>query len=122
MSEEKLIHIGTFGKALGLKGEIRIISYTTNFNTFMRNGNLIHEDGSTKWDFEQVRISKGKLIARLKNINNRKDIECLRGQKIFVQRIKFPKTKKNEFYVVDLINCKVNALRYGSIGSQSNIN
>ena len=58
-------------------------------------------------DIQLLRESKGKLIVKLKNHITRTSVEKLNRKKIFAYRKKLPKTKKNEFYIIDLINCKV---------------
>ena len=50
MSKEKLIHIGTFGKALGLKGEVKIIIYTSNVKSFFNYKPLLLEEDCVELD------------------------------------------------------------------------
>ena len=47
------------------------------------------------------------MIGKLKNHITRTSVEQLHRKKIFAHRKKFPKTKTGEFYIIDLINCKV---------------
>ena len=107
MSESKFIHIGNFGEPVGLKGEIKITTFTSNIESFFNYGPLVSKDGLTKWDLKLVRVSKRKAIAKLKNFNTRESVEMLRGKKIYLESINFPEIKENEFYIKDLINCEV---------------
>ena len=59
------------------------------------------------WDFQLLKILKGNLVGILKNHTSRTSVEQLNGKKIFADKKKLPKTKPGEFYIFDLINCKV---------------
>ena len=65
------------------------------------------EDSLTSWNLKLVRESNGKVIVKVKNLETFERAESLKGKKIFVERRNLPKIKKNEFYVVDLIDCRV---------------
>lgn len=107
LSEIKLIHIGTFIEPIGLKGEIKIKTFTSNPESFTHCGPLMSEDGLITWDLRFVRTTKNNVIVRLPNINTHKEAELFRRKKIFANRTNFPKTKENEFYFTDLINCEI---------------
>ena len=46
-------------------------------------------------------------ICELENINDANKAEVLKGEKIFVERSKFPLLENGEYYQSDLIDCKV---------------
>ena len=102
-----MLHIGTFEKPVGLKGNIKATMYTCNLKSYLRYGPLMSEDSLTRWDLKLVRESKGKVIVKVKNMETCESVKSLKGKKIFVERRNLPKIKKNEFYVVDLIDCRV---------------
>jgi len=103
----KFIHIGTFGKPVGLKGEINIIMFTNSMHSFQQLKPFFAEDKSTIWDLQLLRMSKRNMIGKLKNHISRTSVEQLYRKKIFAHRKKFPKTKTGEFYMIDLIDCKI---------------
>ena len=107
VDKRKLLHIGTFERPVGLKGDIKVATYTSNLKFYLRYGSLMSEDSLTSWDLKLVRESNGKVIVKVKNLETFERAESLKGKKIFVERRNLPKIKKNEFYVVDLIDCKV---------------
>ena len=121
MSKVKLIHIGTFSEPVGLKGEIKIITLITNPNSIVSYGPLMSNNSLITWDLKFIRVSNGKAVVKLKNMNTRESVESLRGKKIFVKRKNFPKVKKNEFYTMDLINCGVFSVDKKKIGIVKNI-
>ena len=48
-----------------------------------------------------------KCVGLPSHCKNRDDAEHLKNQKIFVAKEHFPKKKSNEYYVSDLIGCKI---------------
>ena len=107
MLRNQFIHIGTFGKPVGLKGEINISMLTNNMDSFQQLSPFFAEDRYTIWNLQLLRMSKGNMIGKLKNHITRTSVEQLYRKKIFAHRKKFPKTKTGEFYMIDLIDCKI---------------
>ena len=121
MTKKNLIHIGTFNQPLGLKGEIKIIIHVSGFELFKSLSPYFSDDGLTTWDFNHLHMNKDKIIALLKNCNNRNCAEKLKGKKIFSYKNKLPKIKKNQFYANDLINFEVKTLKNNLLGKIINI-
>ena len=107
MFRSQFIHIGTFGKPVGLKGEINITMLTNSIHSFKQLKPFFAEDKITILNLQLLRMSKGNLIGKLKNYITRTSVEQLHRKKILACRKNFPKTKKDEFYIIDLIDCKV---------------
>ena len=107
MFRNQFIHVGTFGKPVGLKGEINITMLTNSMHSFSQLKPFFAEDKITVLNLQLLRMSKGKLIGKIKNYITRTSVEQLHRKKILAYRKNFPKTKINEFYIFDLINCKV---------------
>ena len=107
MSQSDLVHVGTFGSPSGLKGEIKINVLTTTLDIFKSLGLYINFDGSTEWKFKKMLINNHKCTAHPIGSNNFDDAMQLRNRKIYSFKDKFPKTKSNEFYVIDLLSCQI---------------
>ena len=107
MTELNFVHVGTFGAAIGLRGEIKINILTSSFSVFKSLGYYYNFDQSTEWQFNFIKMRNEKCVALPSHCRNRDDAENLKNQKIFASKDKFPKTKSNEYYVDDLIGCKV---------------
>ncbi len=121
MKKKQLVHIGSFGRPLGLKGEVKIIVNTFEFNTIKSMSSyLINERGSI-WNFQYLKIRKDKLIGKFQECNSRNCVEKLTGKKIFIDKSNLPKIKKNQFYVIDLINSKVKTINNKLLGNIINI-
>ena len=117
MIKKQLLHIGTFGKPVGLKGEIIIIMHNVEFSTFKSLSLHLSDKLSVFWNFRYLKINKNKLFGKLKKCNSINCVEKLNGKKIFIDKNKLPKNKKNQFYIFDLINCEVKTLKYNLLGS-----
>ena len=109
MKKKQLFHIGTFGKPVGLKGEIKIIMYNFEFNKFKSKSlsSYLVDEADAFLDFQYLKINKNKLTGKLKKCNSINCAEKLKSKKIFIDINHLPKNKKNQFYIFDLINCEV---------------
>ena len=121
MKTKQLVHIGTFGQPLGLKGEVKIIIHTSSIDSFKSLSPYTANDGKNIWNFDHLIMNNGKLVGKLQNCNTRNCAEHLYGKKIFTHKDNLPKTKKNQFYVSDLINCKAKTLNNKVLGKVINI-
>ena len=73
------------------------------------------------WNFQYLKINKNKLTGKLKKCNSINYAEKLNSKKIFIDKNNLPKTNKNQFYVFDLINCKVKTINNNLLGNIINI-
>ena len=117
MSKSNLVHVGTFGSPIGLKGEIKVKMLTSSFEFFKMLKVYLNEDASETWNFIKMRILNNKLIVHPQDCNNRDDAEKFRGKKIFSQSSNFPETNKDEYYVRDLIGFRVIMINGKKIGN-----
>ena len=121
MKKKQLFHIGTFGKPVGLKGEIKIIMLNLEFNTLKSLNTYLLDEETMFWDFQYLKISNNKLTGKLKKCNSINCAEKLNRKRIFIDRNNLPKNEKNRFYIFDLINCKVKTSKNSLLGYIINI-
>ena len=100
---ERLILVGRVAGAFGVKGEVRITSYTDEPAALVRYRDLQQADGTPALTLTAGRPHKGALIARAKQVATREDAEALRGLELFVPRDALPPPDEDEFYLADLI-------------------
>ena len=122
MKKKNLVHIGTFNSPLGLKGEIKIIMHTVDLDSFISLYPYLKDDGKTHWSFSKLNFKSNKFIGKLNGCDSRNCVENLKGKKIYAFRNKLSKTKKNEFYISDLIGCEIKTLDNLLLGKIININ
>lgn len=102
-----LILVGRVAGAFGVKGEVRITSYTADPQALIGYRDLKREDGSPGLTLMSGRVAKGAVVARAKEIETREQAEALRGLKLYIPRDILPEPDEDEFYVTDLIGLSV---------------
>jgi len=102
-----LILVGRVAGAFGVKGEVRLSSYTAEPQALLAYRDLKREDGSPALTLTGGRPAKGGVVARAMEIETREDAEALRGLKLYIPRDVLPEPEEDEFYVTDLIGLAV---------------
>ena len=116
MKKKKLIHVGTFGNPYGLKGEININIFTSTPESFSFMSKNFIDDKKNKFKFNKFRKVGKNYIISLYDCDDRDSAQKLKGKKIFCERKNFPLTENNQYYVSDLIGCKVVNLTKNILG------
>ena len=98
-----LLLVGEIGAAQGLKGEVRVRSYTEDPADIAAYGPLSDEAGTRTIEIERVRVTPKALIARIRGVTTREAAEALNGTKLYVAREALPEANEGEWYVADLI-------------------
>lgn len=102
MSAMDRIVLGRIGAAHGIKGEVRLKSFTEPIEAITDYGMLESPDGD-RFEFETVRAVKGVLIVRFAGVTDRNAAEALNGIDLTIGRDRLPATDDDEFYHSDLI-------------------
>jgi 16S rRNA processing protein RimM len=95
--------LGEIGAAQGLKGEVRLRSYTQAPADIATYGPLQDETGAQRIEIEHVRVTPKAVIARIKGVTTREAAERLNGTKLYLPRAVLPARDEDEWYVSDLI-------------------
>lgn len=99
----KRILLATIGAAHGIKGEVRVKSFTAEAAALAEYGSLRSEDGRL-FEVERLRPAKGDvLIVKFRGIGDRNAAEALNGVSLHVERSALPAPGEDEFYHADLI-------------------
>jgi 16S rRNA processing protein RimM len=97
------ILVGAVAGAHGVRGEVRIKSFTANPRSIGRYGPVEDETGGRQFKLTVRGEAKGLVIARLDGVADRNQAEALRGLRLYVPRDKLPRPKRGEWYVADLV-------------------
>ena len=97
-----LVLLGEISAARGLKGEVRISSYTEEAASITSYGPLQDETGR-RIEIESLRATPKGLIARIKGVTTRPAAEALLHTKLYVLREMLPERQEEEWYHADLI-------------------
>jgi len=101
--DARLILVGRVAGAFGVRGEIRIKTFSADPLALVGYRDLRGADGSPALTLTGGRIAKGGLVARAKGVDDRDQAEALRGLDLYIPRADLPATDDDEFYVADLI-------------------
>ena len=94
--------LGEIGAAQGLKGEVRIRSFTEDAASIADYRPLEDESGRMI-EIESLRATAKALVARVKGVTTREGAEALTGTKLYVPRSRLPERQEEEWYHADLI-------------------
>jgi 16S rRNA processing protein RimM len=105
-AREGLICVGVIGAARGLKGDLRVKSYTADPQALGDYGPLTDETGAKTFHVKVIGQQKGQVLVRIKGVGDRNAAEALRGQTLYIERARLPEPDEDEFYFSDLIGLK----------------
>ena len=121
MNKSNFVHVGTFGSAVGLKGEIKINLLTSTIDVFRSLDEYYNLDQSIKWSFDSIAMRQEKCVALPSHCKNRNDADELKNKKIFSFKENFPSIKNNEYFVSDLISCEIRHKNGTALGNVINV-
>jgi len=103
-----LIFVAQVGAAHGVRGEVKVTTFTADPMALAAYKTLMRQDGSPALTIASARPSKGGIVARLKGVDDRNAAEALRGLKLYISRDSLPPPDdEDEFYLADLIGLSV---------------
>jgi len=97
------ICVARIGAAHGVRGAVRLWTFTEDPLAVKRYGPLTTKDGTRQFEIATAREAKGHLVATLKGIATRDEAERLNGVELYIAREKLPDTDEDEYYHADLI-------------------
>ncbi|HVV41294.1 MAG TPA: ribosome maturation factor RimM [Nitrobacter sp.] len=108
--------VARIGAAHGVRGEVRLWTFTEDPLAVMRYGPLSTKDGARQLEVARAREARDHLIATLKGVTTRDEAERLNGVELYVARDKLPATDDGEYYHADLIGLAAVDTGGGAIG------
>ncbi|OSQ53130.1 ribosome maturation factor RimM [Marivita geojedonensis] len=99
--------VGAIAGAFGVRGEVRLKSFTAIPEDIANYAPLETEDGSRSFSVKITRQIKNGLAARLSGVTSKEEADALRGMQLFVPRDRLPSLPDDEFYHADLIGLEV---------------
>ncbi len=101
-----LVLVGVITAAHGIRGEVKLRSFTADPNAIASYAPLETTAGA-KLEILRMRAQKDGFIASLKGITSRNAAEALKGAELLVPRDKLPEPTGGDIYVHDLIGLPV---------------
>ncbi|MGY4283137.1 16S rRNA processing protein RimM [Bradyrhizobium sp. LM2.7] len=98
-----LICVARIGAAHGVRGAVKLWTFTEDPLAVRRYGPLVSKDGKRQFEVATAREAKDHLVATFKGVTTRDEAERLNGIELYVAREKLPATDEDEYYHADLI-------------------
>ena len=95
--------LGVVAAPHGVRGLVRIRSYTEDPMAVASYGPLSDEAGKKKYRVEALSAAKGAVLARIEGVADRTAAEALRGLRLYVERSALPAAGEREWYEADLV-------------------
>ena len=111
--------LGVITGPRGIRGEMKVKTFTENPEDIVSYGPLENKDGTVTYDLSLAGLSKAMPVIRIKGVGNRNEAEAFKGTELYVTRDKLPETEgDDEFYHADLIGLAAvmeDGTRFGTI-------
>jgi len=105
----KYLELGQIVNVKGLKGEVKVNSFTDDNTKFERMPKVFikQKDNLKEYEIEKVGYNKNQVIIKFKNIDTIEEAEKLRNSYIVVDRDIFGDLPEGVYYIADLIGLDV---------------
>jgi 16S rRNA processing protein RimM len=98
------ICVAQIGAAHGIRGEVRLRSFTENPAAIADYGPLESEDGAQRFTIEALRPAKDHFVVRLAGVSDRTAAEKLANLKLYISRDRLPPIEDDDtYYHADLV-------------------
>ena len=108
MKKDNRICLGAIAGVHGIKGEVKVKSFTEIDSDLDKYGAVENETGDRKFELKVVGHSKELLRVKIKGVDDRNEAERLIGTAFYVDRWVLPELEEDdEYYEADLIGLNV---------------
>jgi len=116
MSESELICVAAIAGAFGVKGEVKLKSFTEVLVDCVAYGPLLSAKGAIILSPTSHRSVKGGVAITCPEVTTREQAEALKSTKLYVPRENLPEAEEDEFYATDLVGLEVKSTDGKRIG------
>ena len=105
-----LVCVGAFAGAQGVRGQVRLKSFTADPEDVVRYRPLTDQSGGREFKVTLVGTTKDAFIAKVDGVATRDEAAALAGTRLYVPRAALPAADEDEFYHADLIGLSAEAV------------
>jgi 16S rRNA processing protein RimM len=106
-AEDERLCVGVIAGAHGVRGLVKIKSFTDDPADLIAYGPLTDESGARRYRVAVTGRAKGVLLARIEGVGDRDAARALSGARLYVARAALPEPEDEEYYHADLIGLAV---------------
>jgi 16S rRNA processing protein RimM len=123
LSKQDLISVGKISGVFGVKGWIKIFSYTEPRENILGYNNWQLKKGCQQKSAKVVsgQVHGKGVVAQIEGISDRDQALTLMGWEVYISRDQLPAPKKGEYYWADLIGLDVENLEGIQLGKIDNL-
>ena len=101
--------IGHIDNTHGLKGELKVRSYSSTIKRFEELNSILIQNGNDydNYEIEKVRYQNDIVLLKLKDVDIIEDAEKLKGKSIYIKRENAKSLDEDEYYIADLLGSEV---------------
>ena len=100
---DRLVLVARVSGAFGVRGELRIRTYTDSPTAVLAFRDLKRADGQAGLTLVSGRAFREGLIARAAEVPTKEAADALKGLELYAPRSALPPAEEDEFYLTDLI-------------------
>jgi 16S rRNA processing protein RimM len=115
--QDRKVCIGVIAGPHGVKGLVRLKSFTADPEDVVAYGPLTDAAGARRFTVEITGAARDMLVARIDDVRDRDAAEALRGIELYVDRAALPEAEADEFYHADLIGLPVRTADGSAFGT-----
>lgn len=106
MTAEGKICLGAIVGVHGIRGEVKVKSFTADEKNLTRYGRLSDKEGNRFFNLKIAGHSKELLRVKIQGVDDRNQAETLIGTGLYLERSLLPELAEEEYYHADLIGLK----------------
>ena len=95
--------LGVITGAHGVRGEVKVKSFTADPRAIARYGALADATGTRSFVLKPRGSARGLVIAAIDGVGTREAAEALKGVELHVARDRLPRPRRGEVYIADLV-------------------
>lgn len=107
VSADQNICVGVITSVNGVKGYVKIRTFTENSRDICSFKNLFEKESTKAFNLKLVMSKKDYIVAAIEGVTSREEAEKLRNTMLYISRDELPSLKEKEFYHSDLIGMEV---------------
>jgi len=106
---EERFQVGVITQTHGVRGEVKVFPTTNDPKRFKKNMDIILDTGKDNINLkvEGVKFFKQFVILKFEGYDSIESIEKFRKKSLYVTRENAVKLKKDEYFIADLMGCRV---------------
>lgn len=101
------IVVGKIVNTHGIRGDIKVYPHTNDMERFSTLKRVYIGEEKLSFEIENVKYHKGMILLKLKDFNNINEVLKFKDEFIFVDELNKIKLPKDNYFIYELIDCKV---------------